>query len=108
MVHGEEEAKKAEEAAKALFAGAGNGENVPQYQLQEADYHDGAADILTMLVASGLTKTRSEARQSVQQGGVSLDGKKVTDIRLSFAKEAIPAEGLLLKKGKKSYCRILA
>ena len=108
MVHGEEEAKKAEEAAKALFAGAGSGENVPQYQLQEADYHDGAADILTMLVASGLTKTRSEARQSVQQGGVSLDGKKVTDIRLSFAKEAIPAEGLLLKKGKKSYCRILA
>ena len=108
MVHGEEEAKKAEEAAKALFAGAGSGENVPQYQLTEADYHDGAADILTMLVASGLTKTRSEARQSVQQGGVSLDGEKVTDIKLSFAKEAIPAEGLLLKKGKKSYCRILA
>ena len=108
MVHGEEEAKKAEEAAKALFAGAGSGENVPQYQLTEADYRDGAADILTMLVASGLTKTRSEARQSVQQGGVSLDGEKVTDIKLSFAKEAIPAEGLLLKKGKKSYCRILA
>ena len=108
MVHGEEEAKKAEEAAKALFAGAGSGENVPQYQLTEADYRDGAADILTILVASGLTKTRSEARQSVQQGGVSLDGEKVTDIKLSFAKEAIPAEGLLLKKGKKSYCRILA
>ena len=108
MVHGEEEAKKAQEAARALFAGAGSGENVPQYQLTEADYRDGAADILTMLVASGLTKTRSEARQSVQQGGVSLDGEKITDIKLSFAKEAIPAEGLLLKKGKKSYCRILA
>ena len=108
MVHGEEEAKKAQEAARALFAGAGSGENVPQYQLTEADYRDGAADILTMLVSSGLTKTRSEARQSVQQGGVSLDGEKVTDIKLSFAKEAIPAEGLLLKKGKKSYCRILA
>ena len=108
MVHGEEEAKNAQEAARALFAGAGSGENVPQYQLTEADYRDGAADILTMLVASGLTKTRSEARQSVQQGGVSLDGEKVTDIKLSFAKEEIPAEGLLLKKGKKSYCRILA
>ena len=108
MVHGEEEAKKAQEAARALFAGAGSGENVPQYQLTEADYRDGAADILTMLVSSSLTKTRSEARQSVQQGGVSLDGEKVTDIKLSFAKEAIPAEGLLLKKGKKSYCRILA
>ena len=108
MVHGEAEAKKAQEAARALFAGAGSGENVPQYQLKEEDYRDGAADILTMLVSSGLTKTRSEARQSVQQGGVSLDGEKITDIKLSFAKEAIPAEGLLLKKGKKSYCRILA
>jgi tyrosyl-tRNA synthetase len=108
MVHGEEEAKKAQEAARALFAGAGSGENVPQYQLKEEDFRDGAADILTMLVSSGLTKTRSEARQSVQQGGVSLDGEKITDIKLSFAKEAIPAEGLLLKKGKKSYCRILA
>ena len=108
MVHGEEEAKKAQEAARALFAGAGSGENVPQYQLKEEDFRDGAADILTMLVSSGLTKTRSEARQSVQQGGVSLDGEKITDIKLRFAKEAIPAEGLLLKKGKKSYCRILA
>ncbi|MBO4872544.1 MAG: tyrosine--tRNA ligase [Lachnospiraceae bacterium] len=107
MVHGEEEAKKAEEASKALFAGAGSGENVPQYQLKEEDYRDGAADILTMLVASGLTKTRSEARQSVQQGGVTVDGEKVTDIKFGFAKESIPAEGLLLRKGKKSYCRIL-
>jgi len=106
MVHGEEEAAKAQEAARALFAGAGSGENVPQYQLQEADLKDGAADILTLLVASGLTKTRSEARQSVLQGGVTVDGEKVTDIKKSYTPEDIPSEGLLLRKGKKSYCRI--
>ena len=107
MVHGEEEAKKAQEAARALFAGAGSGENIPQYQLTEADYRDGAADILTMLVSSGLTKTRSEARQSVQQGGVTVDGEKVTDVKKSYTPDMIPEEGLLLRKGKKAYCRIV-
>ena len=107
MVHGTEEAEKAKEAARSLFAGGGSGENVPRYTLKETDLTDGAADILTLLVASGLTKTRSEARQSVLQGGVTADGNKITDIKASFSAEDIPAEGLLLKKGKKSFCRIV-
>lgn len=107
MVHGTEEAEKAKEAARSLFAGGGSGENVPRYTLKETDLTDGVADILTLLVASGLTKTRSEARQSVLQGGVTADGNKITDIKASFSAEDIPAEGLLLKKGKKSFCRIV-
>ena len=106
MVHGEEEAKKAEEAAKALFAGAGSGENVPACALEEADFTDGRIDILALLVKSGLTKTRSEARQNVLQGGVSADGEKITDIKKAYVPSEIPAEGLLLKKGKKGYCRV--
>ena len=107
MVHGEEEARKAQDASRALFAGGGEGDNIPSYQLTEADLHDGLADILTLLVASGLTKTRSEARQSVLQGGVTADGEKLTDIKKAWAPAEIPAEGLLLRKGKKSYCRIV-
>ncbi|MBO4837766.1 MAG: tyrosine--tRNA ligase [Lachnospiraceae bacterium] len=107
MVHGEEEAKKAQDASRALFAGGGEADNVPSYQLLDTDLRDGAADILTLLVASGLTKTRSEARQSVLQGGVTADGEKVTDIKKSWTPESLPAEGLLLRKGKKSYCRIV-
>ena len=107
MVHGEEEARKAQDASRALFAGGGEADNVPSYQLTEADLRDGLADILTLLVASGLTKTRSEARQSVLQGGVSADGEKVTDIKKAWAPADIPGEGLLLRKGKKSYCRIV-
>ncbi len=107
MVHGQEEADKAQEAARALFAGAGGGENTPSYQLTEADLKDGQADILTLLVASGLTKTRSEARQSVLQGGVTADGEKITDIKKAYRPEDLPADGLLLRKGKKSYCRIV-
>ena len=107
MVHGGEEAKKAQEAARALFAGAGRGENVPSCALEEADFTDGAVDIVSLLVKSGLTKTRSEARQNLQQGGVSVNGEKVTDFKKTYRAEEIPAEGLLLKKGKKGYCRIL-
>ena len=107
LVHGEEEAKKAQDASRALFAGGGEADNVPSYQLLESDLRDGAADILTLLVASGLTKTRSEARQSVLQGGVTADGEKVTDIKRSWTPERLPEEGLLLRKGKKSYCRIV-
>ncbi len=107
MVHGEEEAKKAEEASKALFAGQGSDENMPQYHLGEEDFRDGTADILTLLVSCGLTKTRSEARQSVLQGGVSANGEKITDIKFGYQKDSFPAEGVVLKKGKKSYCKLL-
>ena len=107
LVHGQAEAEKAREAARALFAGGGSGDNVPAYQLKPEDYREGSVDILTMLVAGGLVQSRSEARQSVQQGGVSLEGEKISDVKYQLAKEAIPEGGLLLRKGKKSFLRIL-
>ena len=105
LVHGEEEAEKAQASAKALF-GAGPGADIPTAMLTDEDFVDGSADILTMLVKSGLVKSRSEARQAVQQGGVSVEGDKITDIRASFTREQI-AGGLLLKKGKKSFMKII-
>lgn len=107
MVHGEEEAERAQAASQALFAGGGSGENVPSYNLTEEDVKEGQVDILTLLVASGLTKTRSEARQSVLQGGVSVNEEKVTDIKAAWKPEEIGEEGLLLKKGKKSFCKVV-
>ena len=106
LVHGEEEAERARAASRALFAG-GAGADVPTVTLVDSDFIDGRVDILTMLVASGLTPSRSEARRAVQQGGVTLDGEKIDDIAASFSKEEL-AEGRLLRRGKKSYKKILA
>ena len=106
LVHGEEEAERARAASRALFAG-GAGADVPTITLADSDFIDGRVDILTMLVASGLTPSRSEARRAVQQGGVTLDGEKIDDIAASFSKEEL-AEGRLLRRGKKSYKKILA
>ena len=100
LVHGEEEAERARAASRALFAG-GAGADVPTVTLADSDFIDGRVDILTMLVASGLTPSRSEARRAVQQGGVTLDGEKIDDIAASFSKEEL-AEGRLLRRGKKS------
>ena len=105
LVHGEEEAKKAEAAAKALF-GAGNGENAPEAELTDADFTDGVIDVLTLLVKSGLTASKSEARRTIEQGGATVAGEKVTDIRATFKKEQF-ADGLLVKRGKKSFRRVV-
>ena len=105
LVHGEEEAKKAEESAKALF-GAGSASNAPTEKLTESDLTDGVADILTLLCRSGLAASRSEARRNVEQGGVSVNGEKVTDIRKTYSAAEL-SEGLLLKKGKKSYRKVV-
>ena len=105
LVHGEEEAKKAEESAKALF-GAGSASNAPTEKLTESDLTDGVADILTLLCRSGLAASRSEARRNVEQGGVSVNGEKVTDIRKTYGAAEL-SEGLLLKKGKKSYRKVV-
>ena len=80
MVHGEEEAQKAQDAAKALFS-SGNAENMPSVTLSDGDFTDGSIDILSLLVKSSLASSRSDARRAVEQGGVSLDGEKVTDIK---------------------------
>ena len=106
LVHGEEEAERARTASRALFSG-GVGGDVPTVTLSDSDFTDGKVDILTMLVSSGLVPSRSEARRAVVQGGVTLDGEKIVDIAASFTKEDL-AEGRLLRRGKKSYKKILA
>ena len=108
LVHGEDEAKKAEAGAQALFsaAGAGSMENVPQAVLEEEDFDEnGTVDILTILVKSGLNASRSDARRAVQQGGVTVAGEKVMDFRATYDKAALK-EGLLVRRGKKNYKQV--
>ena len=105
LVHGEEEAIKAKDAAKALFS-SGNAANMPSYSLIDEDLTDGSIDILSLLYVSGLVPSKSEARRAVQQGGVSVNGEKVTDIKTSYTANDF-AEDMVLKKGKKNFRKIL-
>ena len=107
LVHGEEEAKKAQESARALFS-QGNAAQMPTAELTEEDFKDGSIDILSMLSKSGLVPSRSEARRAVQQGGVTVDGEKITDIGTSYTKDALSGDGVILKKGKKNFRRVIA
>ena len=106
LVHGEEEAEKSQAAAKALFS-QGNAADMPKAELSEEDLTEGSVDILSMLVKAGLVPSRSEARRAVQQGGVTVDGEKVEDIYKSYTKDDLTGEGLVLKRGKKKFCKIL-
>ena len=105
LVHGEEEAIKAKDAAKALFS-SGNAANMPSYTLKDEDLTDGSIDILSLLYVSGLVPSKSEARRAVQQGGVSVNGEKVTDIKTAYTASDF-AEDMVLKKGKKNFRKIL-
>ena len=105
LVHGTEEAQKAKEAAAALFAGGANSENMPTTVLSEEHFTDGNIDILTLLVTAGMTASKSEARRAVEQGGVSVNGNKVTDTKTVYQKEAF-AEEFIRKKGKKSFHKV--
>ena len=105
LVHGEEEAKKALEGAKALFT-SGNAAEMPTVVLTEESFTDGKADILTLLTASGLVSSRSEGRRAVEQGGVSVNGEKVTDIKAVFEKEQLNGDGIVLKRGKKNFKKV--
>ena len=105
LVHGEEEAQKAKEASAALFAGNGNHENMPTTVLTEEDFTDGSIDIMSVLVKAGMTTSRSEARRAVEQGGVTVNGEKVTDIKTTYEKAAFGDE-FVIKKGKKSFQKI--
>ena len=107
LVHGQEEADKAQEAAKALFAGGGSSENMPTAMLTDDKFADGSIDILGILVEAGLAASRSEARRAVEQGGVSVKGEKVADIKAAYTKEIIAAEEFIVKKGKKSFRKII-
>ena len=106
MVHGEEEAKRAQESARALFS-QGNAADMPTAELTEEDLSDGAIDILTMLQKSGLVPSKAEGRRAVQQGGVAVDGVKVSDIQAVFGREQLSGEGLVLKKGKKNFRKVV-
>lgn len=106
LVHGEEEAKKAEASAKALFS-SGNAADMPEAALNEEDLTEGQIDILSMLVKSGLVPSKSEARRAVEQGGVAADGEKVTDIKAMFAKDQLTGEGIVLRRGKKNFRKVV-
>ena len=105
LVHGEEEAVKAQASARALF-GAGNAEEAPEAPIGEDAFTDDAIDLVSILVAAGLAPTRSEARRNIEQGGVLVDGEKVTDFRASYTKEQIAA-GLVVKRGKKNFKKVV-
>ncbi len=106
LVHGEEEASRALESAKALFTG-GNAADMPTAEMKDENFTEESIDILTMLVASGLVTSRSEARRAVEQGGVTVDGEKITDIKASFEKGQLTGYGIVLKRGKKNFKRVL-
>ena len=107
LVHGEEEATKAQEGARALFAGGANTENMPTCELGEEDFTDGNIDILTVLTKSGLAASRSEARRNVEQGGVSADGTQIKDIKAVFAKDQFAGDGVVVKRGKKNFKKVI-
>ena len=107
LVHGEEEANKAKEASHALFAGGGDSAHMPTLELTAADFADGDLDILALLVKSELAPSRSDARRAVQQGGVSVADKKVTDIQTTYGADSFGADGLVVKRGKKKFVKIV-
>ncbi|MBQ9567871.1 MAG: tyrosine--tRNA ligase [Lachnospiraceae bacterium] len=106
LVHGREEADKAQSAAREIFSGNLSAENMPTETLSDEDFKDGVTDILQLLVAAKLCPTRSDARRLVQQGGVTVDDVKVTDFRQSYTRDDLK-DGLVLKKGKKAFRRIV-
>ena len=108
LVHGEEEAEKAQTAARALFNGQGSLENMPSFTLTDADFNEGSIDILAVLQKSGLAPTRSEARRNVEQGGVSVNGEPVKDIKTAYTKADFAGDGMVVKRGKKKFMKVTA
>ena len=105
LVHGDEEAKKAEATAKAIFTG-GDAANMPSAEVSADSFKDGVIDVITLVHQAGLASSRSEARRAVEQGGVSVDGEKVTAIDAAFAREKFDGEGVVVKKGKKTFVKV--
>ncbi len=106
LVHGEEEATKAQESAKALFAGGGSLENMPTAELTSEDFTDGKIDLIGVLVKAGLNPSRSEARRAIEQGGVTVNDEKITDIKKEFTAEDF-GEGMIVRRGKKNYKKVV-
>lgn len=108
MVHGEEEANRAQESARALFGAGGASANMPESTLAEDAFENGGINILSMLVASGLCPSRGEARRLVQQGGVTVDDVKVASIDEVLPRERFEGDGVIVRKGKKVFHRVKA
>ena len=107
MIHGEEEATKAQQAARALFAGGADSDNIPTTVLEDADFADGSINIVDLLVKAALAPSKSEARRNVTQGGVTVDGEKITDPAYLITKDEISSKGkIVVKRGKKSFRKI--
>ncbi len=108
LVHGEEEAEKAQTAARALFNGQGSLENMPSFTLTDADFNEGSIDILAVLQKSGLAPSRSEARRNVEQGGVSVNGESVKDIKATYTKADFAGDGMIVRRGRKKFMKVTA
>ena len=108
LVHGEEEAKKAKEASHALFAGSGVSAHMPTVEVTADDLYNDKLDIMAVLVKASLCESRSDARRAVQQGGVSVDGEKVTDISTSYTLDEFAGEGKVVKRGKKKFAKVIS
>lgn len=108
LVHGEEEAEKAKEASHALFAGGGVSAHMPTVEVTAADLYNDKLDIMAVLVKASLCESRSDARRAVQQGGVSVDGEKVTDISTSYTLDDFAGEGKVVKRGKKKFAKVIS
>lgn len=108
LVHGEEEAEKAQSAAKALFGGAGDNANMPTTELSDADFENGSINVLSLLVATKLCASRGEARRLVQQGGITVNDVKVDSIDAVFAREQFAGDGVIVRKGKKVFHKVKA
>ncbi len=106
LVHGEEEASKAQEGARALFS-SGNATDMPVAELTDSDFENGQIGILKLLVKAGLAPSNAEARRNVEQGGVTIDGEKAADVKAAVKKEQIGEDGIILKRGKKKFVKVI-
>lgn len=106
LVHSEEEAIKAQESSRALFSGASHAD-MPTTEIEEADLTDGVIDLISLLVKAELAPTRSEARRNIEQGGVTVDGEKVSDVKATFTKDALAGDGMVIKRGKKKFKKVV-
>lgn len=106
LIHGEEEATKAKTGAKALFS-SGNALDMPVVELTEIDFTDGEIGVLSLIVKSGLAPSNAEARRNIEQGGVTIDGEKVSDVKIMVSKDKIGVDGIVIKRGKKKFVKVL-
>ena len=106
LVHSEEEAIKAQESSRALCSGAAHAD-MPTTEIEEADLTDGVIDLISLLVKAELAPTRSEARRNIEQGGVTVDGEKVSDVKATFTKDALAGDGMVIKRGKKKFKKVV-